>query len=42
MNDKKFVIPEAEILGFGNDDIITLSDGTALNAWFDEDDKEGF
>ena len=43
MNEKKkYVIPQAEIVGLGNDDIITLSDGTALNAWLDEDDKEGF
>ena len=43
MNDeKKFVVPEADIIGFSNNDIITLSDGTALNAWLDETDKEGF
>lgn len=35
MNDKKaFVIPEAEILDFNNEDIITLSDN-GLATWDD-------
>ena len=30
---KKYVIPEAEILDFANDDIITLSTGTDTAEW---------
>ena len=43
MNDKKknkkYVIPEAEILDFANDDIITLSNYGKLRWWGEEDDN---
>ena len=42
MDDKKFVMPEAEIIAYGNEDIITLSDGSALADWLEETDKEGW
>lgn len=43
MNDKKkrYVIPEAELVDFANDDIITLSATNANNAdWVDDDNTE--
>ena len=44
MNDKKknkkYVIPEAEILDFANDDIVTVSGVGGTLYWGGEDDKE--
>jgi|GEM_PF-3195928 hypothetical protein len=43
MNEKKkYVIPEAEVLAFGNDDIITLSEAGDLAGYLEEGDKEGW
>ena len=45
MNDeKKFLVPEAEIVSFASEDIITLSGGTlAGNAnWYEDDNHEQF
>ena len=42
MDDKKkrFVIPEAELISFTNNDIITLSNAGDGNAYWGEDDGE--
>ena len=38
---KKYVIPEAEIIDFANDDIITLSGLLSNNAnWLEDDNTE--
>ena len=37
---KKYTIPEAEIVDFAKDDIITLSDGTQALNWEDDDNGE--
>ena len=45
MNDKKkkFIIPEAEMVDFGNNDIITISGVTTNNAdWTQDPDVETF
>ena len=45
MNDKKkkFIIPEAEMVDFGNNDIITISGAGANNAdWALDPDGETF
>ena len=43
---KKFIIPEAEVIDFHNNDIITLSDGTQRGMdgglWGDDDNTEGW
>ena len=39
MDDKKFVIPEAEIISYSDEDIITMSVTTAEAGW---DDGEAF
>ena len=42
MDDKKkrFVIPEAELIGFTNNDIITLSNADQGAYWGDDDNGE--
>lgn len=46
MNDKKkkkYVKPDAEVISFTNEDIITLSSGTDKLAWWSNgDDQETF
>lgn len=46
MNDKKkkkFIIPEAEVVNFDNEDIITLSNGGEAGAnWLTDDNGEGW
>ena len=45
MNDKKkkFAIPEAELIDFGNDDIVTVSGVETNNAdWTQDPDVETF
>ena len=45
MNDKKkkFIIPEAEMVDFGNNDIITISGADATNTdWTQDADVETF
>ena len=37
---KKYVIPEAEIVDFANDDIVTVSGVGGTLYWGGEDDKE--
>ena len=37
MDDKKFVKPEAEIVDYTSDDIITMSVGTAEAGWDGEE-----
>lgn len=39
MDDKKFVMPEAEIVSYSDEDIITVSVTTAEAGW---DDGEAF
>ena len=39
---KKFIIPDAEIIEFSNNDIITLSDGTGNTDWGEDDNVEPF
>ena len=40
MEDKKFIIPLAEIVDFASDDIITLSGRGSLGGFGDDPDKE--
>ena len=44
MDDKKkiFVIPEAEIVGFANDDIVTISGAEETAGWSDGEREEGW
>ena len=37
---KKYVIPEAEIVDFAENDIITLSNGVQAALWEDDDNGE--
>ena len=37
---KKYIIPEAEVVDFADDDIITYSDGTQRAAWDDDNNGE--
>ena len=37
MDDKKFVMPEAEIVSYSDEDIITMSVGTAEADWDGEE-----
>ena len=39
---KKYVIPEAEIIGFTSEDIITVSVGTQDGDWEHDDNGEPF
>lgn len=38
MDDKKFVVPEAEIVNYSAEDIITISAG--VNGWDNDDNTE--
>ena len=35
--EKKFIVPEAEVVNFDEEDIITMSDGGADPGFLDED-----